>query len=61
MTLLKLHEVAEMFQVSTHTVKGWLSHNKIPATCIFVLPNSSGRGTRRFIRQRLEDWANGCL
>lgn len=61
MSLLKLEDVAEMFQVSTHTVKGWLSNNKIPAACIFVLPNSNGRGTRRFIRQRLEEWANGSI
>lgn len=61
MILLKLEDVAEMFKVSTHTVKGWLSNNKIPATCIFILPNSNGRGTRRFIKERLEDWANGCI
>ena len=61
MILMNLNDVAEMFKVSIHTVKSWLSNNKIPECCIFVLPNSNGRGTRRFIKSRMEDWINGCL
>lgn len=58
--LLTDTEVSELFKVEKETIITWVNRGKIPDKVMFKLPNTK-KGTRRFIKSRLEDWINGCL
>lgn len=59
MELLTDEEVSKMMKVKLETVRTWVHRNVIPSQIIFKVPGS--KGTRRFIKSRLEDWINGSL
>lgn len=58
--LLTDEELSKIFKVDKATIITWVHRKKIPGQAIFKLPNSK-KGTRRFIKSKIEEWINGGL
>lgn len=58
--LLTDEDLARFFKVEKATIITWVNRNKIPKEAIFKLPGTK-KGTRRFIKSKIEEWINGCL
>lgn len=54
--LLTSEQVAEIFQVHPETIKTWLSRGNLPKELTIKI--GGGRGTRRFVRTKLEEFIN---
>jgi transposase len=58
--LLTDEEMSKIFKVDKATIVTWVHRKKIPDEAIFKLPFTK-KGTRRFIKSKIEDWINGGL
>lgn len=58
--LLTDEEMSKIFKVDKATIVTWVHRKKIPDEAIFKLPFTK-KGTRRFIKSKIEEWINGGL
>lgn len=58
--LLTDEEMSRIFKVDKATIITWVHRKKIPDAAIFKLPCTK-KGTRRFIKSKIEEWINGSL
>lgn len=58
--LLTDEEMSKIFKVDKATIVTWVHRKKIPNEAIFKLPLTK-KGTRRFIKSKIEEWINGGL
>lgn len=59
MELLTANEVAEILKVKESTILTWVNRKQFPEEVMFKFGGK--RGSRRFIKDKLEDWIYGCL
>lgn len=60
--LLTDEDLAKIFKVKTSTIRTWVNRGIITDEQMFKLPYSQ-KGTRRFIKSKIEEWikTNGCI